>query len=321
MKDSQVRTMRDAVIGRIYERMCDDEKIFFLSADLGAPSLDKLRQNFKSRFINVGIAEQNLVNVATGLALEGFTVYAYAIAGFLTMRAYEQIRVNLSLLSQHRRMNVNLIGVGTGASYDVSGPSHHCFEDLTIIRTLPNIILFSPSDHVIAEKFVEFSLNVRKPKYIRLDGKPISPIYKPDTNFEWETGFYELAKGDDVCIVSTGQVTHKAMNVIKKLKNNANNVGLIDVFMLKPIDSTCLFDAVKKYRLVITVEEAFINKGGLDSMILNILNANGACITLRNFGFGDTYIFKYGDRDFLHQEAGFSERDILRVISEVAYKE
>src|SRR4030042_6803698 len=97
MSYAQIRTMRDALIEKVYQKMCNDDKIFFLSADFGAPSLDRLREDFKDRFINVGIAEQNLINISTGLALEGFTVYAYAIVPFLTMRAYEQIRGNLSL--------------------------------------------------------------------------------------------------------------------------------------------------------------------------------------------------------------------------------
>ena len=95
----EAKFQRDAVIDKIHEAMATDESIFFVSADFGAPSLDRLREEFSGRFLNVGIAEQNLINIATGLALEGWNVYAYAIAPFLTMRAYEQIRTNLSILS------------------------------------------------------------------------------------------------------------------------------------------------------------------------------------------------------------------------------
>ncbi|MHC4753620.1 MAG: transketolase family protein, partial [Planctomycetota bacterium] len=112
--NNNIRTMRDALIEQIYKRMHSDENIFFVSADMGAPLLDNLRADFNDRFVNVGIAEQNLINVSTGLALEGFTVYAYAIAPFLTMRAYEQIRTNLALNSHHRNINVNMLGVGAG---------------------------------------------------------------------------------------------------------------------------------------------------------------------------------------------------------------
>jgi len=318
MSNVQIKTMRDALIEKIYEKMYGDDRIFFLSADFGAPSLDRLRKDFTSRFINVGIAEQNLINISTGLALEGFTVYAYAIAGFLTMRAYEQIRTNLSLSSQNRQINVNLIGVGTGASYDMSGPSHHCLEDLAIIRTLPNIVLFSPSDWILTEKFVDFSINFKKPKYIRLDSKPLPRIYEKSANIEWNKGSYELVRGSDVCVVSTGYMTHRALKIAKELQvRNNNKIGVIDIFLLKPIDQETLFNILKRYKCVITLEEAFINKGGLDSLISGIIRRRKADIKLINLGFEDKYIFKSGSRDFLSELSHFGEKDIIRAIKEI----
>ena len=316
MSDNTVKTMRDALIEQIYEEMKVNERIFFISADFGAPALDKIRQKFEDRFVNVGIAEQNLINVATGLALEGFTVYAYAIAGFITMRAYEQIRTNLALFSQQKTINVNLIGVGTGVSYDMSGASHHCFEDISIIRTLPNIILCSPADWVTAKKFVSFSINTKSPKYIRLDGKPLPRIYDEEKDFDWEKGFCELVKGDDVCIVSTGYMTHKALGIVKEFEEQKKEVGVVDVFQLKPIDEELFFNILSKYRCVITVEEAFINKGGLDSLVSGILSHRKADIELKSFGFGDKYIFKPGSRDYLSELSNFGKKDIINAIEE-----
>ena len=108
----QIKAMRDVFLHSLYEQMETNDKIFFVAADFGSPILDKIRTDYPNRFINVGIAEQNLINVSTGLALEGFIVYAYAIAPFITMRCYEQIRVNVAILSQIRPMNINFIGVG-----------------------------------------------------------------------------------------------------------------------------------------------------------------------------------------------------------------
>jgi len=316
MSDAQIKTMREALIEKIYEKMCADDSIFFISADFGAPSLDKLRRDFEDRFINVGIAEQNLINISTGLALEGFTVYTYAIAGFLTMRAYEQIRTNLALLSQHKQVNVNLIGVGTGVSYDMSGPSHHCLEDLAIMRILPNIVLFSPSDWLTAEKFVDFSISVKRPKYIRLDGKPLPRIYEKDAEFYWEKGCCELLKGESICLVSTGYMTHRALKIAKELRANKQKIGVVDVFVLKPIIEDAFFDILKKYKYIITIEEAFINKGGLDSFVATILGHRSADIKLRNLGFQDKYIFKTGSRDFLSELSHFGEKDIIKAIEE-----
>lgn len=317
MNNPKIMTMRDVLIEQIYQRMKEDDTIFFVSADLGAPALDKLRRDFKDRFVNVGIAEQNLVNVATGLALEGFTVFAYAIACFLSMRAYEQIRINLALSSQHKRINVNLIGVGSGVSYDMSGPSHHCLEDLAIIRTLPNITLFSPSDNVMTEKFTDYSIATKSPKYIRLDGKPLPRIYEEYTEFEWEKGFYELEEGDDICIVSTGYMTHKALKISKKL-NKKKRLGVVDIFLLKPIDEKSLFVKLQKYKYIITLEEGFVGKGGLDSLVSNILRDYGDDIKLGSMGFNDRYLFEYGSRESLYKYDCLDEDNIEKKIMEIS---
>ena len=138
--------MRDTFLESVYALMSKNKDIFFVTADFGSPVLDKIRSDCPDQFINVGIAEQNLINVSVGIALEGYKVFAYAIAPFITMRCYEQIRVNLALLSNIRKLNVNLIGVGAGYSYPVSGPTHQCYEDISIMRTMPNMQIFSPRD-------------------------------------------------------------------------------------------------------------------------------------------------------------------------------
>lgn len=314
------KSMRDVFIEQIYHRMSDNNSIFFLSADFGSPKLDKLREDFGDRFINVGIAEQNLVNVSTGLALEGFTVYAYAIAPFLTMRAYEQIRNNLSLLSHTHKVNVNLVGVGAGLSYDVSGPTHHSFEDISIIRTLPNLSIFSPSDWMLAEKFVDYSIEQKSPKYIRFDSKPLPGIYVNTKGLDMQIGFFELANGDNVCLVSTGYMTHTALKAVEKLANENIFVGLVDVFLIKPLCEDLLFETLGKYKYVITLEEAFINKGGLDSLISGILNNKEANIKLKRMGFGDKYLFEMGGRDSIHKLNGLDEDSIVKDIKNLLRK-
>lgn len=310
------KTMRDVFIEEIYKRMFDDSSLFFLTADFGSPKLDRLRKDFSDRFINVGIAEQNLINIATGFALEGFTVYAYAIAPFLVMRAYEQIRNNLSLLSHTHEINVNIIGVGAGLSYDVSGPTHHSIEDISIIRTLPNISIFSPSDWVLAEKFVDYSIKNKKPKYIRFDGKPLPNIYEDKEAVNIYNGFFELSKGEKVCLISTGYMTHTALKTVDRLRRDGIPVGLIDIFMIKPVDENLLSEALSKYECVITVEEAFINKGGLDSLIAGVLENKGLEIKLKRIGFKDAYVFDIGSRDFLHRLNGLDEDSIIKIVKD-----
>jgi transketolase len=305
------KTMRDVFIEQVYFRMFEDKTLFFLAADFGSPKLDRLRKDFSDRFINVGIAEQNLINISTGLALEGFTVYAYAIAPFLVMRAYEQIRNNLSLLSHTHKINVNFIGVGAGLSYDVSGPTHHSVEDISIMRTLPNIGIFSPSDWVLAERFVDYSIENKKPKYIRFDGKPLPNIYNSKAAVNLQHGFSELIEGEEICLVSTGYMTHTALKAAEKLIRDGVTAGVIDVFVIKPMQEDLFFQALSRYKHIVTIEEAFINKGGLDSLVLGILNERGADIRLSNKGFKDSYVFDIGSREYLHRLNGIDVEGII----------
>lgn len=308
------KTMRDAFIEAIHERMRENNRIFFVSADFGSPALDKLREDFKDRFINVGIAEQNLINVSVGLALEGYVVYAYAIAPFITMRDYEQIRQSLSISSQVRPINVNLIGVGAGLSYDVSGPTHHCLEDISVMRLMPNFTVFSPSDWLLAKKFIDYSINVKMPKYLRFDSKAMPAIYDNINDLKIEEGFYELVKGEKVCLVSTGFMTHRALKAAKELKD----VGVVDVFLLKPVDEKSLFESLKKYKYVITIEEGFINNGGLDALVSKIILDNQSDIRLKRMGFNDKYVFELGGRDYLHKLNNLDEEAVIKTVKEFA---
>ena len=297
---NQKRAMRDVFLETLIAKMDTNDDIFFVTADLGSPVLDILRERFPDRYINVGIAEQNLINVSTGLALEGFTVYAYAIAPFITMRCYEQVRVNLAILSQVRETNVNLIGVGAGYSYVVSGPTHQCMEDLSIMRTLPNIELFSPADYVTVENFVEYSLKNKSPKYIRLDAQPATAIYPPESLPDIERGFAEIVKGDSVCIVSTGYMTRKALEVADKLSDEGIIAGVVDFFMLSTFDERALCDVLGKYSRIVSFEEGFVGKGGLDSLLLHFINRHGISVRFDGVGLRSEYNFELGSRDALH---------------------
>ncbi|MBN2189565.1 MAG: hypothetical protein JW699_08920 [Chitinispirillaceae bacterium] len=307
-------TMRDALIGRLTEVMRTRRDIFFLSADFGAPALDALRASFPSRFFNVGIAEQNLVNIASGLALEGYTVFAYSIAPFITMRCFEQIRVNLSLMSQYRPVNVNLIGVGAGTSYDISGPTHHCIEDLSIMRTLPNIDILSPGDAVITRKLVDFMVHRKRPKYLRLDSKPLRPLYSGNEAIPIRQGFNGLRSGGDAVIIATGSMVHKAVRVSERLRECGRSVGVVDFFMLRPFNEDALMKILKKSPLVITVEDAFINKGGLDALVSGVVLRNGLKCAVRAFGYRDSFIAESSGREELARKNRMSDDDITDCI-------
>ncbi|OSM05201.1 transketolase family protein [Magnetofaba australis] len=307
------KTMRDALIARVHEAMATDERIFFLSADMGAPVLDHIRADFKDRFINVGIAEQNLVNVAAGLAHEGWTVYALAIAPFY-LRAYEQIRINLSLAQHLRPMNVTMLGVGVGVSYDVSGPTHHCLEDISAMRVLPRLTVCSPADWVTSHAFYETTRDVASPKYLRCDSKPNEAIYTDTDMLDFTKGFHELIQGERVCLVTTGYMTQKALRTLDGLKDPS--IGLVDLYMLtEGLNEAALFETLSRYDRIITLEEAFTNRGGIDSLVSNLLHNNHSTIPMERFGFDNQYHFKFGTRDYLHDLAGFGDKPLVDALS------
>jgi len=304
------RAMRDVFLEKIHTEMGKDSSIFFVTADFGSPVLDSILADFPDRVVNVGIAEQNLINISTGLALEGFKVYAYAIAPFITMRCYEQIKVNLSLLNELKTMNVNLIGVGAGFSYVVSGPTHHSIEDISIMRTLPNFEIISPSDWVSAEASFEFSLDGKGPKYFRFDSQVSPALY--DESFEFpESGFNVLTEGEDAVMIATGYMTRHALLVVDALKKANINLKLIDLFKLKNVDSSLLAGELKQFSKIFTLEEAFIKKGGMDSLLLNLVNDFEMKAKVIAMGIGDEYKFALGTREELFANYGLDKDSIV----------
>lgn len=306
------KAMRDAFLQEVLRGMDAGENIVFLSADFGAPVLDQIRDRHPTRFINVGIAEQNLINLATGFGLEGFTVYAYAIAPFITMRCFEQIRLNLAILSQLRPMNVNLVGVGAGFSYDVSGPTHHCLEDLSIMRTLPNVQVISPSDWITAASLFRYSADHMGPKYLRFDAKPHAAIHSPITDTQMLDGFIELKQGTDVILIATGYLTHKAIEVARQLEAKGYSTGIIDFVMVTGFDQAALANKLSKYKKVLTLEEGFIGKGGIDSVIANLMNQFKIKTEFKPMGIADHYSFEIGSRDYLHMKNALDIDSIVK---------
>jgi len=306
--------MRDILIDEIYKRMNANGRIFFLSADFGSPALDRLREDFPERFINVGIAEQNLISVAAGLGLEGFTVFAYAIAPFLSMRAFEQIRISLALMAQTREVNVNLIGVGAGLSYDVTGPTHHCLEDIALMRLLPNVNVVSPADSSFMGDIASYAISDSKPCYIRLDGKALPRVYPSGSEPQFSDGFGQLRAGKKICLISTGYMTHIALQVADALSKEGCSIGLVDVFLLKNLNTSKLKTELNNYEILVTLEEGFIWRGGLDSLVSSLTMSSKTPKPVYPLGFDDKYIFEVGDRKHLHEVAGLGVDRIVEKI-------
>jgi len=295
--------MRDAFLERIWKRMGQDQKIFFTCADFGSPVLDKIRADFPERFINVGIAEQNLINISAGLTLEGYTVFAYAIAPFITMRCYEQIRVSLALLSEVRPMNVNLIGVGAGYSYVVSGPTHQCYEDITLMRAMPNMQVLSPADHVSAAALFNRCVDTPGPKYLRFDAQVLPILYGTDIP-DIARGFHVHRRGKHIVLVATGYMLHTAFKVADRLADDGVDVGVVDLIDLSHHDGNQLRGELQNYAGIVSMEEGFHGRGGMDSMLFDFIANHGLKAQLLNIGVGGGYRFELGTRAELHEQVG-----------------
>lgn len=302
--------MRDALLERVWHEMRHDSSIFFTCADFGSPILDNIRRDFPDRFVNVGIAEQNLINISAGLALEGYRVFAYAIAPFITMRCYEQTRVNLALLSTVRPMNVTLIGVGAGYSYVVSGPTHQCYEDITLMRAMPNMRVLSPSDHVAAAAMFDVCHAASGPKYVRLDAQVLQVIYvagAPDI----QRGFHVHRTAGEICFVATGYMLHTALAVADIFAEDGIMIGVIDLFDLSDFAQDDLQQALSRFRLVISMEEGFKGCGGMDALLANFLREKGLDLRYLNIGVEGGYRFELGSRAELHEQVGIGTSAVM----------
>ena len=302
-------SMRDAFFDELYPIAMKDKNIIVVSADMGAPSLDKFRGNLAGQFVNVGIAEQNMVTVATGLALSGKKVFIYAIMPFATLRCYEIIKVDLSLMN----IPVTVVGVGAGFSYDDSGPTHHSTEDITVMRVLPNMTVLSPSDSIMAAAFARMSCQMSTPNYVRLDREVLPPLYQPDADFV--DGLAVLKHGDDVCIIATGNMVHIALEVSDKLKEQAVNVGIIDLYRIKPINQELLFTSLENAKRIVTLEEHLLI-GGLGSAVLETLADSDKTIPVKRIGIQDKYLYAYGGRNNIQSICGLDKDSVTKTISE-----
>ncbi len=309
--------MRDALLTRIWQAMSSDARIFLTSADFGSPVLDHIRADFPDRFVNVGIAEQNLINVSAGLSLEGHTVFAYAIAPFITMRCFEQLRVSLALLSKVRPMNVNLIGVGAGYSYVVSGPTHQCYEDLTLMRTLPTFQVLSAADHVTAAAFLDRCIAQTGPKYLRFDAQVLPVVYANEANPpSLARGFHVHRTGGQVCLIATGYMLHTALKVADRLARKGIDVGVVDLFDITGFAQHELAALLGAQAGIVTMEEGGRARGGLDALWFDFTARQGLRLRQLAIGVAGDYRFELGTRSELHEQVGIGEHASTAAIAE-----
>lgn len=284
--------------GTFSQTMCElaesGEDICVLTADLAdLTGLDRFRSTFPKRFFNVGIAEQNMIGIASGLSRYGSTVFVTTYANFLTMRAYEQIRMNLGYMTH----NVKLIGTGAGLSMGMSGNSHFGLEDISLMRSIPNMTVISPADCAETYKALYAAAHINGPMYIRLSGPLNHPIvYKEDYNFEIGKAV-TLKKGTDILLISTGSVTSECLKSCSLLEENGISATLLNMHTIKPLDSAALLPYISTAKLIVTIEEHSII-GGIGSAVSDVLASYSSHAPLLKLGLPDAFGVS-GDADFL----------------------
>jgi transketolase len=297
VKEPQVRIsnidIRDAFFDEVYEIASKDPNVMFLTADMGALSLNRFKKDLSHQYINVGVAEQNLVSIAAGLALGGKKVFIYSIAPFVTQRCYEQIKVDLCCM----RLPVTIIGSGPGITYSSDGPTHHAIQDLSIMRALPEMTILNPSDSVMAAAAARIAYKSHGPVYVRIDKGKLPLLYNDNDDFS--DGLSMLKTGRDLMIITTGVMVHQAFKVADELTKHSIDAGIIDLYKIKPINEKLLWGIIEQSNRIITLEEHSII-GGIGSAISEILIDNGKAIPVKRIAIQDKKSVGYGDRDWMH---------------------
>lgn len=306
--------MRTAFIDTLTELAGKDKNIYLLTGDLGFSVLGNFAKEFPKRFINCGVAEQNMMGVAAGLALSGKKPYVYSIIPFVTMRCFEQIRNDIC----YQNLDVKLIGIGSGLAYGYLGATHHAIEDIGILRTLPNMTILSPADPLEAKVLAMESYRTKAPTYIRLNKTGEKRLYKFNPQIKIGRPSI-LKKGKDVAIVATGISVAMAVEIVEELERMGYNFTLIGMPAIKPIDKKAFLTEILGNKFVFTIEEHNII-GGLGSAAAEILLEAGYKGLFKRFGIPDQYCKETGDTRYLCQKFNLDKKSIINNILKVYEK-
>jgi transketolase len=303
--------MRGSFVKKLIEAARRDPNLYLLTADLGFRALESFRDEFPKQFVNVGVAEANMVGLAVGLALTGKRVCVYSIVPFVTFRCYEQIRNDVCW----HDLDIKLIGVGGGFSYGNQGISHNTTEDVAVMRALPNMTVFSPADRVEAEAMSEIVLNHRGPAYLKLGKTASRQIYSETPKFEFGRGLTVRA-GGDLTLISTGNIIETALAAADALAKRGIGARVISMPCVKPLDQELVLKAARETGAVFTVEEHSII-GGLGSAVAEtILESEHSGIVFHRFGVPDVFPDRIGSQQYLRDHYGLSVEMIVTTVLE-----
>ena len=250
------------------EAETDKDIVVLCSDSRGSASLAPFADAYPEQFVEMGIAEQDLVSVSAGLAHCGKKAFAASPACFLTTRSYEQCKIDVA----YSNTNVKLIGISGGVSYGALGMSHHSAQDIAAMSAIPNMRVYLPSDRFQTTKLVEALLKDEKPAYIRVGRNPVEDIYTEDNcPFEMDKATV-LTEGTDAAIIACGEMVRPALEAAKLLEKDGIHATVVDMYCVKPLDKEAIVKAASNAKVVVTAEE-HSPFGGLGSMVSQVVGA------------------------------------------------
>lgn len=295
--------MRTTFIEQLVEEARQNDRIFLLVGDLGFHVVEPFAQAFPERFINVGICEQNMAGIAGGLAVNGWIVYCYSIGNFPTLRCIEQIRNDIV----YYKSNVRIVSVGAGYAYGSQGVSHQATEEIGMLRTLPDMVVCSPSDPVETRMLVKLSADYQGPMYIRL-GKAGEKVFHQETILDYQIGDLLPIKADhqDTVVLTSGSILSRVMESISE-KSLPYDVYTIPV--VKPLNRKQLCQLAEQYGQLIVVEENQLS-GGIGSAVIEVLSDAFGQGDLNRYprvkrvAIKDEFLTVTGSQRYLQEKAG-----------------
>ena len=294
----------------LFELASHDKNLVLLTADLGYGVFEEFAQKFKGQYFNVGVAEQNMVGVATGLALSGKKVFIYSIGNFPTLRCLEQIRNSIA----YHDLPVFIICMGGGYSYGSLGFSHHATEDLSIMNAIPNLSIYVPGS--ISESYTAFktAYRLKKPAYIRLD-KSVCPDVKAVIKNQNFSLYFE---GQSILVIGSGGLLEEAFVAREELLSEFN-IGVASLHKIKPLNIKKIIELLKRYNLVITLEENNA-LGGINSLISRVIAEHRLNIDLKVIAISDRYNYVVGTQKYLRKVNKLDKTSIKKEIRKWANK-
>lgn len=304
--------MRNAFSESLYRAASKNPNVYIVVADISpAGSMNKFREEYPERFINVGVAEQVMIGIAAGLALKGMQPFAYTIATFTLYRPFEMVRDDLC----YQNLPVTIVGMGAGVTYSTLGGTHHTMEDVAVAAALPNMRVLAPCDPAELDHATRWCAEQREgPVYLRI-GKAGEPDFTSKIEAPFEFGkLRPIRRGTDTCILAYGPIMKRAAELADRLTAAGESVSLYSAHTIKPLDRDGVARILGTHKRVVTIEE-HVPHGGLGSRVKEIAHDERASARVHAFSLKDEFIHFYGSHDQLLDVHGLGVDEMLARLS------